>query len=110
LTVTGEVEKFVTITPSRRVRLSGRAGQPIEETVTIIPGEKYPFKIIKAKATNGKRIYYYLSESMTPNGRQYVLTVKNIKTGKGRYLDTIVLKTTSKYRPEITIQVYGNII
>ncbi len=109
MTVTGEVEKFVTITPSR-VRLTGRAGQPIEEVVTIIPERKYPFKIIEAKARNGKRIDYNLSEIKSSNGRQYVLTVKNIKTGKGRYLDTIVLKTTSKYRPEISIKVYGNII
>ncbi len=109
MTISGEVEKFVTITPSL-VRLSGRDGQPIEEVVTIIPAEKYPFKIIEAKAINGKRIDYNLSEIKTASGQQYVLTVKNIKTGKGRYLDTIVLKTTSKYRPEINIQVYGDII
>jgi hypothetical protein len=109
LKVTGEVEKLVTITPTR-VKLEGRAGQPIKVAVTITPGKKYPFKIIEATARSGKRIRYSLSESKSPNGLQYVLTVKNIKSGKGRYLDTISLKTTSKYRPVIDINVYGNII
>jgi hypothetical protein len=90
--------------------LEGRAGQPIEEVVTITPGEKYPFKIIEAKARSGKRIRYSLSEVKGPNGPQYVLTVKNIKSGKGRYVDTISLKTTSKKRPVIDIDVFGNII
>ena len=88
----------------------GPAGQPLEEVVTIIPGEKYPFKIIEVKAINGKRISYSWSVVKGTKGLQYVLTVKNIKTGKGRYVDTISLKTTSKYRPEISIKVYGNII
>ncbi len=109
LTVTGEVEKLVTITPTR-VRLVGPAGQPLEEVVTIIPGEKYPFKIIGVKAINGKRIRYSWSVVKGPKGLQYRLTVKNIKTGKGRYVDTISLKTTSKYQPVINIEVFGDII
>jgi hypothetical protein len=107
--VTGDVEKLVTITPPM-VRLEGPAGQPIEEVVTIIPGVKYPFKIIEAKARSGKRIRYSLSEVKGPNGPQYELTVKNIKSGKGRYIDTILLKTTSKKRPVININVYGDIL
>jgi hypothetical protein len=90
--------------------LIGPAGQPIKASVTIIPGELFPFKVLEAKAKNGKRIRYSLSEVKGPNGRQYVLTVKNIKTGKGRYVDIISLKTTSKYRPEIDIHVFGDII
>ncbi len=88
----------------------GPAGQPLEEVVTIIPSEKYPFKIIGVKAINGKRIRYSWSVVKGPKGLQYRLTVKNIKTGKGRYVDTISLKTTSKYRPVINIEVFGDII
>ena len=109
LTVTGEVENLVTITPSK-VQLIGPAGQPIKASVTIIPGEKYPFKIIEVKAINGKRISYSWSVVKGTKGLQYVLTVKNIKTGKGRYVDTISLKTTSKHRPVINIEVFGDII
>jgi hypothetical protein len=90
--------------------LIGPAGQPIKASVTIIPGEKYPFDIIEVKARNGKRIRHSWSVVKGPKGMQYRLTVKNIKTGKGRYMDTISVKTTSKYRPVINIEVFGDII
>jgi hypothetical protein len=37
------------------------------------------------------------------------VTVENLKQNKGRYMDTIFLKTTSKIQPTIKIPVYGNI-
>jgi hypothetical protein len=43
LSIIGNVEKFVTIRPSK-VRLRGVAGEKIKRTVTIIPAAKYPFK------------------------------------------------------------------
>lgn len=109
LTVTGVVEKLVTIKP-KWVRLKGSAGQQIRVSVIIIPEEKYPFKIYETKAKNGKLIRYSLMEDKSPNGLRYVLTVENLKKEKGRYKDTIYLKTTSKYRPVININVYGNIV
>ena len=109
LTVTGVVEKLVTIKP-KWVRLNGPAGQPIRVSVTIIPDEKYQFKIYEIKAKNGKLIRYSLSEDKSPNGLRYLLTVENLKKEKGQYRDTIYLKTTSKYRPVININVYGNIV
>ena len=103
------MEKLVTIKP-KWVRLNGPAGQPIRVSVTIIPDEKYQFKIYEIKAKHGKLIRYSLSEDKSPNGLRYLLTVENLKKEKGQYRDTIYLKTTSKYRPVININVYGNIV
>jgi hypothetical protein len=40
---------------------------------------------------------------------RYLLKIRNTKTDKGRYFDTIWLKTDSKVLPEITIRVFGKI-
>ena len=126
LTISGTVEKFVTISP-RMVRLTGNMGQPIQSTVKIIPQKKYPFSILSVKAKNGKNIRYSLDEinsHKTPykhkapykndknkNGKkEYLLHVKNIKTTAGMYRDFIILKTDSKIQPEIPIMVFARII
>jgi len=47
---------------------------------------------------------------MEKSGKKfYVLTVENRKKEKGRYFDTINLKTDSKYLPEIRISVSAGI-
>jgi hypothetical protein len=99
----------VTITP-KVLRLVGKAGTPIRGTVTITPEEKYPFKIIAALARRGADIGYTLEEGKGPGGNGYLLTVENRKSEKGRYFDTIVLKTDSRIKPEIVIQVSGQIV
>ena len=78
--------------------------------MTIIPEEKYPFKIVEAVANIGENINYKLEEIKKSKRSEYLLTVKNLKKTKGRYFDVIILKTTSKIRPEIKIKVYGNIL
>ena len=108
LTIAGEVEKLVTIS-SQRVRLLGPAGQQINASVIIIPEKKYAFKVIEAKAKNGKYIAVSINEKKTIEGTGYVVTVQNLKKDKGRYVDTILLKTTSEIRPTIQIRVIGNI-
>ena len=108
LTVKGEVEKFVTISPSR-VRLSGQPGTLIKSTVKIIPEKKYPFKILSHRAREGKHIAYELTSSDGANGTEYRLVLENLKKEKGRYNDVIYLKTDSKIRPELRVRVYGNI-
>jgi hypothetical protein len=35
------------------------------------------------------------------------MTVQNLKTDQGRYVDTIIVNTTSEIRPTIQIQVFG---
>ena len=109
LTIVGNVNKFVTIIP-KRVSLRGFAGDQIMATVKIIPEEKYPFKIIGDRTIHNKNFLYKLEEVKRSTKTEYVLTVENLKKEKGRYSNTIKLKTDSKIRPEIKIRVYGNIL
>jgi len=109
LTIMGNVEQFVDIVP-KRVDLRGFEGNPIKAKVKIIPKDKYPFTIIKAKATNTKNITFTLEKTKSSEKMEYVLTVENLKKTTGRYVDTIKLKTDSKIRPEIKIYVIGNIL
>ncbi len=106
--ITGYVEKLVTISPSK-VQLNGAANQNIKALVVIIPEEKYSFNIVEASAKFGEFIRYELIEVKQTNGIAYQLMVENIRKKRGRYADTIFLKTTSKFRPTIKISVFGNI-
>jgi len=109
LVVTGLVEKFVTILPER-IKLAGQPQTPIKTSVSIIPEEKFPFKILEVTAKTGTNIRQDLQETEISKGKKgYLLTVENLKKETGRYFDTITLKTDSKIRPEIAISVYGNI-
>jgi len=108
LTVTGKVDKFADISTTR-VTLRGYAGRKISESVRIIPVEKYPFKILETKAKNGKYIRFELTELKDSKRPGYVLTIENIRKGKGRYFDYIALKTDSKIKPELRIGVFGYI-
>jgi len=78
--------------------------------VKIIPQAKYPFSVTETKALDGKNILFKLDEVTNPQEKGYVLRVENIKKDKGRYRDTIVLKTTSEIMPELKIRIFGNII
>ena len=93
----------------RQVRLRGVAGEEIKRKVTIIPAPKYPFKIVKVRARNGKDISFQLSEEKNENGPQYALTVENKRLQQGSYFDIITLETDSKIRPELQIRVYGEL-
>lgn len=108
LTIIGNVHNFVRIIPNR-VILNGFTGDPIKGTVKIIPEEKYPFKMVGDRTVRKKYIRYELEEANRSEKTEYVLTVANLKKQKGRYFETIRLKTDSKIRPEISIRVYGNI-
>jgi len=109
LTVIGNINNFVRIIPNRII-LNGFTGDPIERTVKIIPEEKYPFKMVGDRTVSKKYIRYELEEAKRSEKPGYVLTVANLKKQKGRYVETIRLKTDSKIRPEISIRVYGNIL
>jgi len=91
------------------VRLSGPANKQIKQSVHIIPRKKYPFKIIGARARMGKDIRYRYDVHKSAEGDGYLLTIENSKETKGRYYDSIHLKTDSKIFPEIVINVYGSI-
>lgn len=108
LEILGKVERFAEITPMA-VRLNGQVGKPVGKTVRIIPEEKYTFTVTGVKAQKGEFIQFKLDEALGSEKKGYLLTVENTRKEKGRYRDTIVLKTTSKIRPELEIRVWGNV-
>ena len=108
LTISGQVEKFVTIRP-KHINLRGYTGDSIKALVSIIPEEKYPFKILKISAKDGKNIKFQVDEVETSANGAYKLKVENLKPNPGRYYDTIFLETDSKIRPKISVRVYGNL-
>jgi hypothetical protein len=106
LVITGQVENFAVIRP-KHVSLRGYAGDSLKGTISIIPEKKYPFKILEARAQNGKNINIELGEVKNSSGTAYELKVENLRQETGRYYDTIVLKTDSQVRPELNVKVYG---
>lgn len=106
LTLVGPVEIFAKIDP-RRVSLSGTIEQELKAKVTIIPEQKYAFKVLEAKAERGEHIRVKLEKS--EDGMKYTILVDNLKKNAGRYVDRILVKTDSVMRPEIQIDVYGNL-
>jgi len=108
LTISGPVKNFATITP-KNIRLYGKVGEPVKETVRIVPEVSYPFKILETKARIGRDIRYELTPEKQAPGGTYLLTVENLKQETGRYYDTIFLMTDSRVKPKISIQVYGKI-
>ena len=108
LAISGQVEKFVTIRP-KHVNLRGYTGDSIKALVTVIPEKKYPFKILKVSAKDGKNIKFELDEVASSANGVYQLRVENLKPDSGRYYDTIFLETDSKIRPKLSVRVYGNL-
>lgn len=108
LTIFGRVERFATITP-KNANLNGSADQPVKTTVTIIPDEKYPFRISELGTHKGENVIFNIAEVKKDKKSEYLLTVENAKKSEGRYVETISLKTDNSLRPEIRISVYGNI-
>jgi len=106
LVISGEVENFVTIRP-KSVNLRGIAGDSIKGLVTLVPEKKYPFKILKVYAKNGKNINFQLEEIIQSDNTAYELRVENLKQDTGRYYDNIILETDSKIRPQLNVRVYG---
>ena len=108
VTIKGTVEHFATVSP-KMVRLVGTLGKSIVTRVTIEQRSEYPFKIVGIRAWDGKHIRYSLDDLADSTQTGYVLTVECLKKTKGRFADTIYLKTDSSIRPEISIVVLGNI-
>jgi hypothetical protein len=108
LAISGQVEKFVTIRP-KHVNLRGYTGDSIKALVSVIPEKKYPFKILKISAKDGKNIKFQVDEVASSANGAYELKVENLKPDSGRYYDTIFLETDSKIRPKLSVRVYGNL-
>jgi len=85
------------------------AGKEIKGSVRIIPRKKYPFKLVEKKEVRGKNISYAIERIDTEAGEEYLLTVKNLKQVKGRFFETITMKTDNMIKPKIKIRINGYI-
>ncbi len=91
------------------MKLNGFVGDALTASVKIIPEQKYPFRITRTRAKDGKNIRFKLDEINTPQEKGYLLTIDNIKAEKGRYYDTIFLKPDNKELSELRVRIYGKI-
>ena len=108
LTISGTVEKFVDIKP-KYISVTGIAGQDISGRVSVIPAQKYSYKMTEVNAMKGSDIQFAMSEKSFPEGNGYEILVKNRKTEPGRYHDVLSLKTDSDIQPIVKVSIYGNI-
>ncbi len=90
----------------RHAKIKGTAGSTQKVVINIVPEKKYNFKILSAKAKKGKHIKYGLKDIKRDDQTAYQLTVENTVTTKGRFFDTIELKTDSELLPEISVWVF----
>ena len=104
LAIAGPVELFVVISP-RTLNLRGIAGEKLQGTVSIVPEDKYRFKVTNAQAREG-RLNVSLSEVKEGGKTAYALLVENIKAEAGSYNDTVVVKTDSPLQPELDVRVF----
>jgi hypothetical protein len=104
LVVAGPVDKFVTINP-RMLNLRGTAGERLQGTMTVIPEEKYPFRLTGVQSREG-RIKASFSETKQEGRSAYAILIESQRSEPGSYSDTLVLKTDSALQPELEARVY----
>ena len=90
----------------RHAKIKGTAGSTQKVVINIVPEKKYDFKILSAKVEKGIHIKYELKDVKRDDQTVYQLTVENTTTTKGRFFDTIELKTDSEFLPEISVWVF----
>jgi hypothetical protein len=109
LQVSGKIDAFLTVAP-QFVRLIGRAGQPLQQSVKITPAAGRAFTIKDISVSHPERLRYKLKPIGNPPGRSgYELVVENAMQEAGNYHDRIILQTDSKEKPSIAISVYARI-
>ncbi|MBT8339831.1 MAG: hypothetical protein HKP58_01935 [Desulfatitalea sp.] len=110
LIVTGKVEAYVTVTPSR-VRLIGRTEEELVQQVRITPGNGKKVTITDVKARGGEHIRLDLKPlGKDASAEGYLLTVTVTKKEAGNFGDFIELKTDLKEQPTIGIPVSGRLM
>lgn len=104
LTIAGPVDRFATITP-RMLSLRGVSGETLRGSVSIVPEEKYPFKVLDTYPLEGKLKVQL--DPVTQDGKTtYALRVENLRTEAGSYNDTVRMKTDHPLQPEMDVRVY----
>ncbi len=102
--VTGPVEKFLTILP-KTININGKEGSEGSGVATLIPEEKFPFKIISSKLNKGKNLDLDVSESKQDGKTVYSVKVTSDKEASGNFYDKVLIDTDSKIKPLITVWV-----
>jgi hypothetical protein len=109
LQVNGRIDAYLTVAP-KFVRLIGRVGQPLQQSVKITPLAGHPVTIKEVRVNQPENLHYKLKPLGLPPGRAgYELVVENARQEAGNYQDRITLLTDSKEKPSITIPVYARI-
>ncbi len=108
LKLTGEVKKFVSLTPNRII-LRGKGSEKIIETVTIVPNLDVSLNIVKITPLNGKDFTYKLEEVKMFGEKTYRLLVENTKKSIGRYTDKLTFTSDRPDYPVFSIMVSGDI-
>ena len=104
-TLFGKVELVFAMHP-RHAKIKGATGTTHKSVINIVPEKKYDFKILSVKAEKGTHIRYELKDIKIDDQTRYQLMIENTVTTKGRFFDTIVLKTDSEFQPEISVWVF----
>lgn len=106
LQIGGKVKIFADVRPSK-VFLKGEVGQPLSQTVTILPGEDESFKILQVNALKGGDFTYHLEEAEIEGRKGFILTVKNVRETEGRYFDKIFMITDRTDQAPLSVIVSG---
>lgn len=106
--LTGEVKKFVTITPEK-VIFKGTVGETISQTIAIVPNTEEPLELLKVLALKGTDFTFSLREFDDFRNKSYSLYVENTRKSEGRYYDKITIITGRSDLPPLTIIVSGDI-
>ena len=108
VTVTGKVDRVVTIKP-RSVYLQGNQGDTLETMIEITPSPKYQFSILGLEQKTNTNIKASL---IAPEGEEksWRIKIKAESDKAGQIYDLLTLKTDSKYRPSLAIRVYAKFI
>jgi hypothetical protein len=109
--VTGVIEpRSIAVIKPKAIWLQGKVGRSLQQTVKIIPKDKYPFKIIAITAQDGKEIRHSWKQVEENDKSYYLLVVENQRNAVGRYRDILTIKTDNEVQPELKIRVTGNIL
>ena len=90
----------------RHAKIIGAAGTTHNVVINIVPEKKYNFNILSVKAEKGTHIKYELKDIKIDDQKRYQLTIENSVITKGRFFDTIELKTDSEFLPAISVWVF----
>jgi hypothetical protein len=104
LRMAGQVDRFAAITP-RMLSLRGASGETLRGSVSIVPEEKYPFRVLGVYPVEGK-LKVQLDEVTQDGKKAYALQVENLRNEAGSFNDTVRVKTDHPLQPEMDVRVY----